>query len=564
MNKQNNILIKRILLMLKPYLKKIILLFLCITCTAGINLILPLCIKQLMDQGLLVNNMDMVVKYALILLILVILNQGIKLIETKYSSYINTMFSYSLSERAFNHILKLKQSYFKNTNFAETISNTEVDIQNISLICNRGVLLLISNLLCMAGGAIGLALISPKLTLLVLCIIPVRYYSVKYFTKRRETLFEEYIRYNSEFHKWFGDTLGGVKEIKLWGIERVILGRYIKKQRNIIQSNIQLSFIDKYNECSESILFQVLSSGLYILGAYLVFHKELSVGSLFAVLSYTGYITGPISLIFNIRYSFSSILPSAKRFFEFMDLETEPSGKLTGINLDSIKGKITFENVSFSYREEEELLEGVNFEIQPGEKIALIGENGAGKSTLINLLLRFCQPVGGRILLDGINIEGFKLRDYRKLFSVVSQDIYLFDSTIEENIGLFPFIKDKRVKEAAIKSGAKNFIDEMPDNYKSKIGNNGSLLSGGQRQKLAMARAFARSSKILILDEATSNYDAQSEMYVNDLITKIGNDITVIIISHKESILKKVDRVFKLEDCKIMQYDLNVENVSST
>ncbi|PYG89723.1 ATP-binding cassette subfamily B protein [Ruminiclostridium sufflavum DSM 19573] len=239
-----------------------------------------------------------------------------------------------------------------------------------------------------------------------------------------------------------------------------------------------------------------------------------------------------------------------------METETEEKGKtLVRLTGREVKGKIRFDDVSFSYRDGEQTLKNVNLDIKPGEKIAIVGANGSGKSTLINLLLRFYKPCSGKIEIDGTDINSINLKDYRGLISVVSQDLYLFDTSIEENISIGLKKEEGKINKVAKESGAYEFIMDMPLKYKSKVGRNGSNLSGGQRQKVAVARAFARESKILVLDEATANYDVESEAYLNQFMTSDFNDKTVLVISHKPDILSKVDKIWFMNNGSIQQLE---------
>lgn len=548
---------KRLFRLLKPYIKKISVIFICIIFSTGISMLFPLLSKQIMDNGLIVNNFTIVVKFSFFTFALVLVEQLIGILETKYFSYVNSIFQYSLLKMAFKHILILKLQYFNNTNFSEIMSNIGMDVGNISRVCDKGTFIIISQLFRIIGGIIGLLIIDWRLTIVVILIVPIRYFIVKSLAKKRKALFNQYLEYNRDYSSWYGDTISGIKEIKLWGIDRIKIGEFIKKQRNIVKVNIKMAFLDKFNEYSESLVFQTINSTLYILGAYIVFNKGLTIGGLFAFLTYSTYVIGPISSIINIGYNFSNIIPSAKRFFEFIDMETETEdGQKRYIRLNNarVEGKIRFENVGFSYIDSERILNEINLEINPGEKIALIGANGCGKSTLINLLMRFYKPQEGKILIDGIDINQIKLRDYRNLISVVSQDLYIFNTTIEENISVGLKTDKFKIGKAAKKSGAYNFIKEMPLKYKSEVGRNGSKLSGGQRQKLAMARAFARESKILILDEATANYDVESESYVNQMLTTDFGNRTIIVISHKPDILSMVDKIWVMDSGRINEY----------
>ncbi len=555
---ENKILFKKIFKLLKPYIRKISMIFLCIFVSAGINMLLPLLSKQIMDNGLLEKNLSVVVKYSVITFALVLLEQAIGLIETKYYSYVYSIFQYSLTKTAFKHIQKLKLQYFNNINFSEIMSNVGMDVGNISRICDRGTIIILSQVFKIIGGLIGLIIIDWRLTIVVLFVIPLRYFTVKFMAKKRKAMINEYIEYNREYASWYGDVISGIKEIKLWGIDRIKTGEFIKKQRKIVKVNIRMAFLDKFNEYSEIIVFQGINCALYILGAYIAFRNGLTIGGLFAFLTYSTYVLSPISAILNIGYSFSNIIPSAKRYFEFLDMETEIDANqknLLRLENKDISASVKFENVSFSYKEEENILDNVDLSVNHGEKIAIVGANGSGKSTLINLLLRFYKPQEGRILIDGIDINDIKMRDYRSLISVVSQDLYLFNTTIEDNISIGIKHDSSIINKAAIKSGAYDFIKDMPLKYKSQVGRDGSKLSGGQRQKIAMARAFARKSKILVLDEATANYDAQSEAYVNQILTTDFIDSTVIVISHKPDILSKVDKIWFLNNGSIEQFE---------
>ncbi|QNU67332.1 ABC transporter ATP-binding protein [Ruminiclostridium herbifermentans] len=557
-NNENRTIMKRLFKFLKPYFRKISVVFVCIIASAGINLLLPLLSKQIMDNGLLVKNFDIVVRFSLLTLTIVLIEQAIGLLETKYFSYVNAVFQYSLQKMAFKHLQRLKLQYFNNTNFSEIMSNVGIDVGNISRICDKGTFIVISQIFRIIGGLFGLLIIDWKLTLVVLFVIPIRCFTVKIMAKKRKAMINKFIEYNSDFASWYGDAISGIKEIKLWGIDRIKTGEFIKKQRSIVKMNIKMSFLDKFNECTETLLFQGINCALYVLGAYIAFRNGLTIGGVFAFLTYSTYVLGPISAILNIGYNFTNIIPSAKRFIEFLDMETElqaDNKNLIRLDGKEVCGNIKFQEVSFSYKNGEKILNKINLNINSGEKIAIIGANGSGKSTLINLVLRFYKPQEGKILIDGINIDNIKLRDYRSMISVVSQDLYLFNTTIEDNISAGLKLDDSAINKAAIKSGAYDFIKDMPLKYKSKVGRNGSKLSGGQRQKVAMARAFARKSKILILDEATSNYDIESEAYVNQMLTTDFKDSTVLVISHKPDILKMVNKIWVMDSGKINEFE---------
>ncbi|MDF2885282.1 MAG: transporter, ATP-binding protein, partial [Clostridiaceae bacterium] len=363
---ENKAILKRLCKILKPDIKKIVAILICIIMSSVITSLLPFIGMKITDEGIVARKFNVVVLYSLVTLGLVIIEKAIGLIETKYYAYINSTFPYTLSKMAFKHTLKLKMSYFNNTNFAEIMNNISMDVGNISKICDRSMFFIISQIFRIFGGIIGLLIIDWRLTVLVVAIVPLRYFLIKYLAKKRIEFLHEYMEQNREYSAWYGDTIGGVREIKLWGIDRIKLGQFIKKQRKIIKINIQLVFMDKINEYSETILFQIITSALYILGAYMLMQNTMTLGGIFTFITYSYFVTEPISSILNIGYHFSNITPSAKRFFEFLDMETEelPNSEKTRVLKSSrVECFIKFENVNFSYMQGKPVLKDMSFEI---------------------------------------------------------------------------------------------------------------------------------------------------------------------------------------------------------
>ncbi|MCX7747534.1 MAG: ABC transporter ATP-binding protein/permease [Clostridia bacterium] len=547
---EDRLLLKRVLSLLVPYKKAIIIILVCVLATAGIEMMMPLVARGMMDKGLLVKDIGVVVRLVLLTFALLLLEQAIGFLETRYFAYINSVMPYNLSKTTFKHLLKLKIQYFKDTNFAEIMSNVNMDVGNISRIIDKSMFFLITGVFRIVGGMVGLLLIDWKLTVLVIMVMPVRYFLVKYLAAKRKKLFEDLIRHSRDYSAWYGDTIGGIKEIKIWGLERIVTGYFIRKQRKILKTNIQLAYMDKINEISETVLFQIITNALYILGVYLTIRSNLTLGGVLAFITYSVYVTAPISAIINIGYNFSGILPSAKRLFVLLDMEPEAKSqihKVIRLQEDKVEGNIKFENVSFGYRDGEQILKNISLDICKGEKVAIVGANGSGKSTLLNLITRFYHPDQGRILLDGRDISEIYLKDYRRILSVVSQEVYLFNIGIRENIALFSKRNELDIQRALKESGTDKILEGYGGGSEASIGSSGIKLSGGERQKVAVARAFAHDFKVLLMDEATSQYDLESEARFNRLITKSFADKTVILITHRPDILKSVDKVIVME-----------------
>ncbi len=547
--KKDSEVISKILRLLKPYRGRILFVVICIIISSAISMFLPLISQQIMDEGLINRNMPLLVQFSLLSLFLVLVEQGIGLIETRSRVHVYAMMTYNMHKESLRHIMKLKSAFFTKSSPTELMSNLYADIGNISKISDRNVFYIISSAFKMLGGIIGLLLIDWRLTLIILFIIPIRYILVRYLTKQKMHYFEENMRYNAEYSNWFGDTMEGVQEIKIWGLERIRMGQFIKKWRNIIRANTASTMLDKANELSEVVLFFFINSLLTIVGAIIVFNNMLSIGGLFAFITYSNYVTGPISMMLNMRYTFSGIIPSARRYFDFMEQEPEEERIVNpSEQKEPSKGSILFENVSFSYQPDQTVLKNLNFEVKEGEKTAIIGTNGSGKSTLMQLLLKLYEPNKGRILIGSKDIREMDPKKLRKRLSAVSQKFYLFDTSIKDNITLFSTLPDGRIAAAIEVNNAQEFVQSLPGGLQHPIGRNGARLSGGQRQKIAVIRALVKDADIVLLDEATSHYDAASIHKFNESLHTLLKDKTVILVTHHAEVLSKMDRIIILDN----------------
>lgn len=549
--------VRKLLGLLKGYSKTIAVIIGCLIISTGLSLCIPLLNRKIMDEGFIGGNRGLLIELTLILMVIYGVNSIIDITKEKKRVDISAKLQFFLSEQSFLHLMKMKISYFNETNYAELLNNINTDINKMVSISDESVFFVVTQAFNMIGGMIGLFIIDYRMSILVIIFIPIKCIAMKYFAKKQKSIMEEFIKHNQEYAKWFGDTVGGVKEVKLFNILDKKHNEFSIRQKRIIDKQKQMNMLSQWNIISDSIMVQLLSTVLYIVGGNLVFDLQLSVGSVFAFITYSSYVTGPISAILNIGYLLSGIIPSTKRYYEFMDLQEETdSGKH-----EPVFGDLRLENVFFSYELDKPILIDVNLIFPKGSKTALIGKNGSGKSTIINLLTRVYDPVNGYVLLDKKDISKISLYKYRNMVSVVSQQIYLFNDTIRNNICLYQNVGDEVIRVACNESGLEDFLNEVSLDY--VVGQNGAMLSGGQKQKIALVRALVHDKPIIIFDEATSNTDAYSEHQINNLLhTRLKNK-TVIIITHKTEILSEVDQIIMLRDgivIKTGKYDELISN----
>ena len=549
MKQETKRLLRRTLCYLLPYKREFLVVGLTLVLSTVIGFLQPLVIQRITDSGMMQRDMAVILSSALLLALLVLGNQAIDLLQTRIFADVHNASYYAIFHQVFEKLLHLKKSYFEDKNSAEILSFLQMDVSQVSSITDRYTVLSVSYVFRIVSGLIGLFLISWKLALIVLCMVPVKFLLVRGLSKRQEQAMDEMIESSRDFSRWFGDDLNGVDEIKLWDLFQSRDQVFREKQEKVLAVQKRTTMIGGWNSFWEMLLEWSVTILLYVLGGWLICAGSLTIGAVFAFVSYSSYVTGPVSALINLKMYFARIFPSARRLFRFLDMETEAD---TGTS--PLKGrppKLEFRNVEFWYEEERPILQGVNFSVEPGEKVAIIGQNGSGKSTILNLLLRFYEPKAGQILADGVDVQDIPLEEYRGLFSVVSQEPYLFLGDILENVDLQGDADPDQLEAALRASGVESYLPRLPEKERTQIGRNGARLSGGEKQKLAVARALLKDAPVVILDEATSGFDVQSDAYLHDVILHQMQGKTVIMITHHYHNLEGMDQVWRLEGGKV-------------
>ncbi|MCI9544440.1 MAG: ABC transporter ATP-binding protein [Acutalibacter muris] len=554
MGTNHHSIIWRTLSHLSPYKKEFAFAGLLLTGATGIGFLQPLVIQEITDKGMMAQDLQVLCWAVTVLALLVLLNQAVEIAQTRLFVNIHNKTYYNIFHQVFQKLMRLKKTYFEDKNNAEILSCLQMDVSQVASITDRYTVMSVTSVFRLISGLIGLLIISWKLTIVVLIMVPLKILLVRRLSRRQEEAIDQMIDSSRDFSQWFGDNLEGVEEIKLWNLFESRDRAFQAKLGEMLKLQKSNTMIDAWNTLGESLLEWSVTIMLYIVGGILICQGKLSIGSVFAFVSYSWYVTGPISALLNLKMYFARIMPSARRLFKFLDMETESDdGKGT------VKGKpprIEFKDVTFAYQENRPILRGASFYVEPREKVAIIGQNGSGKSTMINLLLRFYTPGSGEITADGVPISQFALDEYRSLFSVVSQEPYLFFGDIVENVNLTGQAPSEKVTAALHTSGVADYAERMPEGTNTKIGRNGARLSGGEKQKLAVARALLKDAPIVILDEATSGFDVESDAYLHEVIVNQMADKSVIMITHRYENLEGMDRVYKLEHGQILESEV--------
>jgi len=454
----------------------------------------------------------------------------------------------------FKKVIGLPLTYFDSKRVGELMSRITSDVETLQGMFSFVLAEFMRQIITLIGGIIIIFYLAPTLTLFMLLTIPVMALSALVFGKFIRGLSKKTQDMLARANVIVEESLQSISVVKAFTNESFEVKRYSNAITDVVNTAIHAS---RYRGLFISFVIFVLFGGIVAVGwfgAGLVQAGELEVGELFSFVLYTSFVGFSVAGLADIYSQLQRSIGASERLLDILKEEDEADAADT--LAVKIAGEITFENVQFSYptRPDFTVLKGLNFAIRPGEKVALVGASGSGKSTIINLLMRFYPVKNGVVKVDGKDISDFNLSAYRRNLGIVPQEVILFGGSIKENIAYGkPGATDNEIREAAQKANALEFIESFPEKFETLVGERGIKLSGGQRQRLAIARAILRDPAILILDEATSSLDAQSEVLVQQALEKLMEGRTSIIIAHRLSTIKKADRIFVINEGRLAE-----------
>ncbi len=540
---------------LSAFKLRVLIIFISILFITGIGVVTPLFGQKLFDEGILRGDFQRILYYTAMIAGLFFTEQILSFLQFTQYEWINRSIPYRLLEKAFRHSLDLKMSYYQDNSFYKVINNTFADINHISQVTNADLIQTLMGVFKIAGGMIGLAVINWKMMFMTVCIIPVSLLISHLFSAQKRKHFQKLMGAGEAFSMWFSETLSGVEFVKLWNLKKQKYREFEKYQQAVVRQNSKMEYLDHANRMIDACVSFVLNYGLILTGALFIMKGSLTVGGLYAFLSYSSLIIQPAQMIAEIAGRLSGSMPSFERYLEYFrneteDLETKDKCKVSEI---MPLERITFEKVDFGYTEKKQILKQVSFTVHRGEKAAFVGLNGSGKSTILSLLLRLFEPQHGRILFGDTDISCIELEEYRGLFGVMTQHAYLMNDSIRNNIDIYGEMADEQIGQAAEVVTLNEYLSSLPEGLSTNVGYNGSKVSGGERQKIALARTLGKTCRILVMDEASSNFDLKAEEAFREYIRDSKRYDFVFVVTHRLEMVQDMDRIFIMEEGEIVE-----------
>jgi ABC-type multidrug transport system fused ATPase/permease subunit len=528
------------------------------------GLVLPLATEKLFDTVLPSKNFNWLLILIGVIILALFIQAVSSFVLTKVLSVEAQHLISILRTKVQQKLLKLPISFFDNNKSGALVSRVMTDVEGVRNLVGTGLVQLVGGTITAILSLILLINISPLMTLFTLIPLGIfAFIALKAFGKIRP-IFRDRGKLNAEVTGRLTETLNGV---------RVIKGFNAEEQENIIfESGVEKLFLNVKKSLTatalitstSALLIGIASAGVMGIGGYFIMGNTLTTGELISFTLLFGFMVAPIVQMSNIGSQLTEAMAGLDRTQELMMMKEEQNPEIRTIILDEIKGDIEFENVSFSYEENKEVLHDISFSAPAGSVTALVGSSGSGKSTIAGLAATFLSPASGKITLDGNDLSHVSLKSYRSQLGVVLQDDFLYEGTIRENI-LFP--RPNATEEqllAAVKGAYVNeFTDRFDEGLETVIGERGVKLSGGQRQRISIARALLADPKIIILDEATSNLDTESESFIQKSLQELMKDRTTFVIAHRLSTIQKADQILVIEEGNIVERGKHEELIAS-
>ena len=545
--------LNRLFIFCKPYMGVFYALIFLTLSLSILQPIRPYITQIIIDDYVSLNDIEGLRKMIILLLVLLILNAIVMYFHTYLSGWLGQNIIKDIRIKLFSHLQNFKLQFFDKTPIGRIVTRNVSDIETIADIFGQGIAAIIGDVLQLFGIVFLMFYINWKLTLISLATLPFLFLTTYIFKEKVKLSFNNVRNAVANLNSYVQEHIIGMNIVQIFGNEKKEYERFKKINETHLKANLKaVLYYSIYFPVME--LFTSIGLGLLIwYGSNQLFTEEVTLGVLVAFIMYLQLFFRPIRAIADRFNTLQMGVVSSKRIFDLLDRKERiiSNEKLYDVQL---KGDVEFKNVWFAYNDDDYVLKNISFKINHGESVGFVGATGSGKTSIINLINRFYDFQKGKILVDGADIRDFNLTSLRNNLGLVSQDVFLFSDTIYNNITLFnDSIKEDEVWNAIKKVGAEKFINKLPRKLKFNVKERGISLSVGQRQLISCIRIMLYDPKIILLDEATSSVDSESEMMIQNAISEILKNRTSIVVAHRLSTIKEVDKIVVIDSGNIKE-----------
>jgi len=551
-------LLKRVFSWLKPYRLQFILTLVIIGLSAILDLYPSILTGRIVDEGLINRDMPLLVKLIIVSFILKVASNLLGILQNYLNAWIAQHITFDMRNQLFKHLLQMSYRFFTENNQGEILTRMNDDTAGVQSVITNTFASILSNTITLVAAIIIMLRRNVFLTILAVIVVPLFTLPTRSAGKRRWSLTKQSQECQDGLNSILEETLSvsGQLLVKLFTKEDEEYDRYVELNKNMVDLNIKESMAGRWFRAVIDTLSSFGPMLIYLAGGILMikYNQDLSVGDITVMVSLLSRMYGPVNSLLSIGVEWIRSLALFDRIFEYLDMDIEVKEAENPIIPSSIKGEVSFEHVNFHYNEEREILKDINFDLDQGHSIALVGPSGSGKSTVVSLIPRLYDVISGSVKFDGVDVKDLDLEWLRDQIGLVSQETYLFSGTIKENL-LYakPDATQEEIEEACKKAYIHDFITEQQDGYETMVGNRGLKLSGGEKQRLSIARVLLKNPALLIFDEATSALDTINEDLIQKAIEPLIESRTSILIAHRLSTVLAADEILVVKDGSIVE-----------
>lgn len=561
-------LIKRIFSYLKPYKAQLLFVLISILCSAVLTLMPSVLTGRIIDDGLIAKDLNKLIFYIALSFGVTLLANLIGILESYLNTWIAQHITYDMRNSMYSHLQKMSQRFFTNNNQGDIITRMTSDISGVQQIITNTLTSIISNSITLAVALVLMFRENWKLALVGIAVVPLFVLPTRSAGKRRWTITRESQACSDEINGILNETLSvsGQLLVKLFGMEKTEYDRYEAANNKMIGLNIKESMAGRWFRMALGTFANIGPMLIYLVGGIIMmrFDQTVTVGQISVLVALLSKMYMPVNQLLNIQVDWIRSMAMFTRIFEYYDMKPEIENAPDAVTPDHADGEVEFRGVRFYYEPEREILHDISFRLGKGNCIAIVGPSGSGKSTLINLIPRLYDVIEGSVLFDGRDVKTLDLGFLRENIGIVSQETYLFNGTIRDNL-LYakPDATEEELIEACKHANIYDFIEKQETGLDTIVGNRGLKLSGGEKQRISIARILLKDPALMIFDEATSALDSISEQKIQDAIEPLIESRTSILIAHRLSTILAADEILVIKDGEIAERGTHEELVGA-